>query len=104
MAHISSSSYLVSPARYPNHSERKRIETEHKEELTKLHTPDGDYYHGLNSGCLAAARLFAQQADVLHVNEHKEVTDELLATIASHHTKMEEAKQEFPQIDVDHAL
>ena len=56
-------------SRYPNHTSRKRIEQseQHQEELEKLKTPEADFYHGMHTGLLAAARLFQQQADILHI-------------------------------------
>lgn len=90
--------------RHPNHKERKRIEKQHSDELSKLHTADGDYFHGMNSGCLAAARLFQQQADILHINEHTEVSPELLSEAARHKKKMEHAKESFPHVEVDGML
>jgi hypothetical protein len=58
--------------RYPNHEASKRLEAseDHREELEKLRSPDGDYFHGFHSGVLAAAKMFQEHADILHVNEH----------------------------------
>lgn len=57
--------------RYPNHSASKRIDSSeaYKKDIEKLRSNDGDYHHGFNCGVLAAARMFADQADILHVNE-----------------------------------
>ena len=60
-------------ARYPIHSERKRIEKDHAGELAKLHTADGDFFHGTHAGVLATARMFKEQADVLHVKDHQDI-------------------------------
>jgi hypothetical protein len=43
---------------------------EHKEEIEKLRSDDGDFHHGFNSGVLAAVRMFMQKSDILHINEH----------------------------------
>lgn len=58
--------------RYPNHEASKRLEAseEHREELQKLRGADGDYFHGLHSGILAASKMFQQHADILHINDH----------------------------------
>jgi hypothetical protein len=57
--------------RYPNHEASKRIDQakEYQEEIQKLRSDDGDFYHGFNCGVLAAARLFSDQSDITHVNE-----------------------------------
>ncbi|KAL3925439.1 MAG: hypothetical protein SGILL_000404 [Bacillariaceae sp.] len=55
--------------RYPNNPNSKRIENAYKEEIERLRSDDGDYHHGFNAGVLAASRMFASQADVLHVND-----------------------------------
>ena len=57
--------------RYPNHEASQRIEQteEYKQEIQKLRGDDGDYFHGFNSGVLAATRLFNEKADILHVND-----------------------------------
>ena len=91
-------------ARYPNHKDRKRIEKQHSLELEKLQTLDGDYHHGVHSGCLAASRMFQQQADILHINEHKEVTDELLSVAAQHQKKIEESRKSFPEVAADELM
>jgi hypothetical protein len=60
--------------RYPNHEASERIDQEHKEEIEKLRSDDGDFYHGFNSGLLAAARMFQAKADILHINEFEVCT------------------------------
>jgi len=89
--------------RYPNHDARKRIEEEHKEELEKLMTADGDYFHGMHSGFLAASRMFKQQADVLHINtfERGVVSEELLSAAQKHEDKIEKSRKEFPKLSVE---
>lgn len=90
-------------SRYPNHSSRKRIEQaeHHQEELEKLKLPEADYYHGIHTGMLAAARLFQQQADILHVNEQKLHHDDLMEESAKHAKKIEESRKSFPHVAVD---
>jgi tRNA nucleotidyltransferase (CCA-adding enzyme) len=65
-----------------------------------LASPDADYFHGVHSGLLAASRMFQKQADILHINEHDEVTDVLLSEAAKHAKKVEESLEEFPRVDV----
>lgn len=62
----------LSAGRYPNHEASKRLESseEHREELEKLRSADGDYYHGFHSGVLATANMFKDHADILHINKH----------------------------------
>jgi hypothetical protein len=55
--------------RYPNHEASHRIDQEFKNEIEQLRGQDGDFFHGYNSGVLAAARLFRKQADILHIND-----------------------------------
>ena len=64
-------SYNFNADRYPNHEASKRIEQteEYKPEIQKLRGDDGDYFHGFNSGVLAATRMFNEKADILHVND-----------------------------------
>jgi len=90
-------------SRYPNHQSRYRIEKadEHKDEIEKLKTTESDYYHGMHAGLLAAARLFKEQADILHINEHNEVSDEFLQSFAQHKQKIEKSLQEFPHIEAN---
>ena len=44
------------------------------------------------------ARMFKQQADVLHINEHEGVSEELLSAAQKHEEKIEEARKEFPKV------
>ena len=55
-------------ARYPSHEASKWLDhsKEHSHDIDDLHSPDGDFHHGFNSGVLAAARMFKEQADVVH--------------------------------------
>ena len=90
----------VNTDRYPNHPDSKRIDEEHKEEIQKLRSEDGDFHHGFNTGLLAAARLFKEKADVLHINQFEELNTELLAEAANHKKKIEDARSKFPHIEV----
>ena len=86
--------------RYPNNPASKRIDEEHKDEIDKLRSDDGDFHHGFNTGLLAAARMFKEKADVLHINEFDELSPDLLDQAAKHKEKIEEAQNKFPQIEV----
>jgi hypothetical protein len=86
--------------RYPNHEARKRIEEKHHDELEKLASPDADYFHGIHSGLLAASRMYQKQADILHINNHDEVSDVFLSEAADHAKKVEESLEEFPKVEV----
>ena len=65
-------------------------------ELKRLLGEEGDWYHGFNSGMLAATRLYGSltdfQADVF---ENEEGNNELYPV----EQKWEDAKQEFPFLD-----
>lgn len=58
------------PDRFPNHVDSKRIQDseEHREDLELLKTDDADYHHGFQAGVLAAARMFKEHSDILHIN------------------------------------
>ena len=86
--------YARNRSRFPNSDARKRIETdmEHSEELEKLTTPEADYFHGIHSGILAAARVFEKQADILHVNEKDDAT-EVMSEAVKHEKKIKESLQ-----------
>eukprot|EP00980_Cylindrotheca_fusiformis_P001448 scaffold345_cov134-Cylindrotheca_fusiformis.AAC.59 len=86
--------------RYPNHKESKRIDVQHKEEIEKLRSDDGDFHHGFNTGLLAAARMFREKADVTHINNFKEFTPDLLEEASKHKKKIQEARVNFPETDV----
>jgi len=91
--------YARNRSRFPNSEARKRIETDmdHSEELEKLSTPEADYFHGIHSGILAAARVFEKQADILHVNEKEDAT-EVMSEAAKHEKKIEESLQNYPHV------
>jgi len=78
--------YARNKCRYPSHEARKRIETsdDHREDLDKLKTQEADCHHGFHSGVLAAARMFKEQSDVLHVNEHDVSNQKRLHTAVLH--------------------
>ena len=61
---------LVSTARYPSHQVSKWLDSskEHSRDIDNLHSVDGDFHHGFNSGVLAASRMFKDHADVSHVS------------------------------------
>ena len=86
--------------RYPNHEASARIDKEHKEMIQDLRSDDGDFHHGFNSGVLAASRMFATQADVLHINDIA-LSPELMEEGAKHQKKIEDAKEAFPHLEVD---
>ena len=56
--------------RFPNHDASKRIQEseEHREDLDLLKSNDADYHHGFQAGVLAAARMFKEHSDILHIN------------------------------------
>lgn len=90
-------------SRYPLHTERKRIEEEHSEELKKLETPDGDFHHGVHAGLLAASRMFQKQADILHVVKEirpESASEEILTAAAKHKKAVEESRESFPNLAV----
>jgi hypothetical protein len=86
--------------RYPNHPDSKRIDTEYKKDIEKLRGGDGDYFHGFNTGLLAAARLFKELADCLNVNNFDRMTSDLIEESSKHKEKLREAATSFPQIEV----
>ena len=88
--------------RFPNHEARKRIEDTYPQDLAKLQTLDADHFHGIHCGLLAAARMYASHADVvLRVNEHEQVTTELLQANEEHQKRMEQAQEAYPHVTVD---
>lgn len=91
--------YARNKSRYPNHEARKRIETdeEHSGEIEKLNTPEGDYFHGIHSGILAATRVFEKQADILHVNEKDDV-GEVMSEAAKHEEKIANSLEAYPHV------
>ena len=86
-------------ARFPTHAASKWLDhsEEHKNDIEKLRSMDGDFHHGFNSGMLAAARLFkdhaeaAVEADAEHIQEAEPVIKE----------NIEESKKVFPNLSVN---
>jgi|GEM_PF-2730420 len=85
----------------------KEIEAQYPDETERLSSSTGDWEHGFNSGCLAAARLFAAYIDVLgyvdSVNEHSRIEaleedPDSLEEFApfKEADAIEEAEEEFP--------
>lgn len=94
--------YARNRNRFPNHEARKRIETDeqHVEEIQKLATPEADYFHGIHSGILAATRVFEKQADILHINDKKDV-GEVLSEAAKHEEKVAESLEAYPHVHAE---
>lgn len=94
--------YARNRTRFPNSDARKRIEADmgHSEELQKLSAPEADYFHGIHSGILAAARVFEKQADILHINEKDDAT-EVMSEAAKHEKKIEESLQNYPHVHAE---
>ena len=90
-------------SRYPNHESRHRIQNaeEYQDELAKLMTGEADFHHGMHTGLLAASRLFKDYADILHINDHTEVTGDLLGAFGEHMKKVEESHKNFPEVEAD---
>ena len=63
-------SCTVFTARYPSHQVSKWLDSskEHSVDIDNLHSVDGDFHHGFNSGVLAASRMFKDHADVSHIS------------------------------------
>jgi hypothetical protein len=49
---------------------------------------------------LAAARMFREKADVVHINKFQELTPDLLAEASKHKQRILQARGNFPQIEV----
>jgi hypothetical protein len=88
----------------------KEIAAQYPDETEQLSSSTGDWEHGFNSGCLAAARLFAAYIDVLgyvdSVNQHsrmqalEEDPDNLEEFVPFEEADaIEEAEEEFPFLD-----
>lgn len=45
--------------------------------------------------------MFAEQADILHINDYVEVSTELLSAGAEHAKKIQESKEAFPRLAVE---
>lgn len=92
---------LVSLGRYPNHKASKFLEVKHAKELSKLRSPDGDYFHGFHAGVLATAKMFQEHADILHVNEHEELNEALQVEAVKHSKKILKSQESFPDLNTD---
>ena len=81
-------------SRYPNHDKSKFLDTsqEHKEDIEKLRSHDCDYHHGMNCGVLAATRMFKEITKLI---DHDGQENDPLK-------KVDEVKQSFPDLSVDH--
>eukprot|EP00804_Cyclotella_cryptica_P014172 CCRYP_005599-RA/>CCRYP_005599-RA protein AED:0.32 eAED:0.32 QI:71/1/1/1/1/1/3/427/169 len=81
--------------RFPTHAASKWLDhsKEHKSDIEKLHSIDGDFHHGFNSGVLAASRMFRDHAD-LDVGSVQDATP-------VHTEKIEESKKSFPDLSVN---
>lgn len=80
----------LSSARFPTHPASKWLDhsEDHKDEIDKLHSIDGDFHHGFNSGVLAAARMFKDHVEV-DMNSTQEAAPE---------ESVEESKKSFPDL------
>ncbi|KAL7541443.1 hypothetical protein ACHAXR_010936, partial [Thalassiosira sp. AJA248-18] len=95
--------YARNRTRYPSHEASKWLDNskEHSCDIDNLHSPDGDYHHGFNSGVLAATRLFREQADV----EHLDSDDDSIGSVHEEEQKLQQkiqkSKHDFPDVAVD---
>ena len=87
--------HILRPARFPTHAASKWLDhsKEHKSDIEKLHSIDGDFYHGFNSGVLAASRLFREHTDL----DFGSIQD----AASAHKEKIEESKRSFPDLSVN---
>ncbi|KAK1737216.1 hypothetical protein QTG54_012083 [Skeletonema marinoi] len=96
--------YARNRTRYPSHQVSKWLDSskEHSHDIDNLHSTDGDFHHGFNSGVLAASRLFKDHADVSHVDKD---SDDLFGSahqaVMKHQEKIEESKEAFPNASAD---
>ncbi|KAL7490998.1 hypothetical protein ACHAWT_000476 [Skeletonema menzelii] len=96
--------YARNRTRYPSHQVSKWLDSskEHSRDIDNLHSVDGDFHHGFNSGVLAASRMFKDHADVSHVsNDPEEVFDSAHQAVKKHQEKIEESKEAFPNASAD---
>mmetsp|Transcript_25311 Transcript_25311/g.53467 ORF Transcript_25311/g.53467 Transcript_25311/m.53467 type:complete len:178 (+) Transcript_25311:68-601(+) len=95
--------YARNRTRYPSHKASMWLDhsKEHSRDIENLHSPDGDFHHGFNSGVLAATRMFKAHADVVHL----ESDDDLIASphevATKHKQKIDKSKQCFPDASAD---
>ena len=78
-------------ARFPTHPASKWLDhsEKHKDEIDKLHSMDGDFHHGFNSGVLAAARMF---------KDHTEIDLESAEASSAAKVVIEGSKKSFPDL------
>ncbi|KAL7518069.1 hypothetical protein ACHAWX_002927 [Stephanocyclus meneghinianus] len=87
--------YARNRTRFPTHDASKWLDhsKEHKSDIEKLRSIDGDFYHGFNSGVLAASRMFREHAD-LDFGSMQEAA-------FAHKEKIEDSKSSFPDLSVN---
>jgi hypothetical protein len=90
--------YILTTARFPTHPASKWLDhsKDHKDDIGKLHSMDGDFHHGFNSGLLAAARMFKDHAESADVD-----FDSAGETSSSIKKNIEESKASFPDLSVN---
>lgn len=90
--------HLLTTARFPTHPASKWLDhsKDHKDDIDKLHSMDGDFHHGFNSGLLAAARMFKDHAESADVD-----FDSARETSSSTKKNIEESKASFPDLSVN---
>ena len=89
--------FILTTARFPTHPASKWLDhsKDHKDEIDKLHSMDGDFHHGFNSGVLAAARMFKDHA------ESADVAFESAKEAPSMKKNIYESKRSFPDLSVN---
>mmetsp|Transcript_5233 Transcript_5233/g.8000 ORF Transcript_5233/g.8000 Transcript_5233/m.8000 type:complete len:173 (-) Transcript_5233:240-758(-) len=92
--------------RFPNHDKSKKLETseDHREDIQKLRSKDGDYHHGMNCGVLATSRLFKEISDLSHGLSHvddEKIIDHHEDIMQDHTEKVKGAKECFPNLSVN---
>eukprot|EP00573_Skeletonema_grethae_P013535 CAMPEP_0201697302 /NCGR_PEP_ID=MMETSP0578-20130828/10536_1 /ASSEMBLY_ACC=CAM_ASM_000663 /TAXON_ID=267565 /ORGANISM="Skeletonema grethea, Strain CCMP 1804" /LENGTH=176 /DNA_ID=CAMNT_0048183437 /DNA_START=33 /DNA_END=563 /DNA_ORIENTATION=+ len=96
--------YARNRTRYPSHQVSKWLDNskEHSRDIDNLHSTDGDFHHGFNSGVLAASRMFKDHAEVSHVDSDSEdVFDSAHQAVVKHQEKIEESREAFPNASAD---
>ena len=123
---------LYPSARYPSHEASKWLDhsKEHSHDIEDLHSGDADYFHGFNSGVLAASRMFKEHAEVANVDSDvssryrhwllepilkrrrshiaiawRQIQGDVIcsshASATKHQQKVEKSKQSFPNVAAD---
>ncbi|KAL9184421.1 hypothetical protein ACHAXT_002507 [Thalassiosira profunda] len=95
--------YARNRTRYPSHEASKWLDhsKEHSHDIEDLHSGDADYFHGFNSGVLAASRMFKEHAEVSSVDSDEDVISSSHASATKHQQKVEKSKQSFPNVAAD---